>query len=129
MISSKHLSQEITYITPLLAAGASGILTNGWPGATTTPMETGDATKVTFFFTADQNTRIDIYCMYDPSSVSYVWASIVALAGVLTTPYNLPAPMNGTGYLTPPGKWLYVILTDVSGINHTNTRFYLRAWS
>lgn len=119
--------QEIIYNVALGANASTGYLYPGWNDAglafwTHVP----SMAYMTFFFYATQLTRLEFIGAYDATAVTFTFLQFNALAATMTTPYDAPAPWNGTGQIVLPCKYFAPRLTDLSGVNHVETRFYCR---
>lgn len=54
--------------------------------------------------------------------------TVGVLAGVISTPYNLAAPMNGTGFVVLTRPFIRLRLLDTSAGAHAYTNVYAKAW-
>jgi len=54
--------------------------------------------------------------------------SLPVLAATYTTPYDLPAPMNATGYLMITRPFLRIQIVETALADHAYTRFWAIAW-
>lgn len=127
-----HNKTSVTWIDAdnPLGAGANRYVEIGMPGSGQVGVNLEKTLFLTWSFIASQATTIDIEVMYSGiiPPVWYVYITQNALAATMTTPYNLAAPYNNTGFVIVPAFHMRIHLTDTSGIAHAYTRFFARAW-
>jgi hypothetical protein len=129
MIGERNCQIWLDANNPLGALGTRNV-DLGLAGSTLEQAQMEGLLFLTWSLTADQQTRIDVQGTYR-NPAAPVWQNIiqqVCAATVWSTPYLLAAPMNMTGYVVVPVPWIRFVITDVSGVAHTYTRFYAKAW-
>jgi len=116
------------HLSPLLN-GATLTVELGMENSGYSNFNAQDMRRLSFGLITELTCTLNIQgSMYGNFAAVDTLASLPVLAATYTTPYDLPAPMNATGYLMITRPFLRIQIVETALANHAYTRFWAIAW-
>lgn len=117
------------YLTAL-NSGDNIVVPYGGQGSTSIVAYVDNCNWLTFSFITEQTSSLYIECSFTSGFVNVdTICSLVGIAAATRrTPYDLPAPLNGSGVVVLTAPWIRIRIADTAVANHAFTRLYAKAW-
>ena len=120
------------HLTPLLN-GATLTVELGMEASGETLLNTQEVRRLSFGLISELACTLNILGSMDcpvagPPALEDTLVSLPVLAATYTTPYDLPGPLNQTGYLVITRPFLRIQIVETALANHAYTRFWAIAW-
>lgn len=116
------------HLTGLLS-GATLNVELGMENSGVTVLNTQDVRRLSYGLISQLTCTLNIQgSMYANFATVDTLVTVPALAATYTTPYDLAAPLNATGYVFITRPFLRIQLVETAVGNHTYTRFWAIAW-
>lgn len=112
-----------------LTSGENRLAVWGAPGSGNSRLNAEGVLFLTWGFISSHGCRITVEGSLDDAfTVTNTLYDLPVLAGVYSTPYQLAAPLNYSGYVMLTMPIIRVRIRDTATANHTYTNLYVKAW-
>jgi|GEM_PF-5750646 len=113
----------------VLLSGATLTVELGMENSGATILNTQDVRRLSFGLITELVCTLNIQgSMYANFAAVDTLVTVPILAATYTTPYDLPGPLNQTGYLMITRPFLRIQIVETALANHAYTRFWAIAW-